>query len=329
MRSLVSRPEAFGRVAVLMGGWSSEREVSLISGRAVHAALRARGVDAHAVDADRRTLLELGGAGFDRAFNVMHGTGGEDGTVAALLDLIGLPYTGSGVLACALAMDKLRSKRLWQAEGLPTPEWRILRNNAEALQAGDALGYPYFVKPAAEGSSVGIAKVRFATSAVSAFRRAAGEHQLLGRTVIAERFVDGGEYTAGIVGEQVLPLVRIEPDGEFYDYHAKYISENTRYHCPCGLDGAQEQALQALCLRAFESLGGRGWGRVDFLLDGAGQPWLLEANLVPGMTSHSLVPRAAAAAGIDFAALCWAILESTLDPSAQDPEPHPQPEPGP
>jgi D-alanine-D-alanine ligase len=306
-----------------MGGWSTEREVSLTSGRAVHAALQARGVDAHAVDADRQTLLELHGAGFDRAFNVMHGTGGEDGTVAAVLDLIGLPYTGSGVLACALAMDKLRSKRLWQAEGLPTPEWRLLRSNAEALQAGEALGYPYFVKPAAEGSSVGIAKIRFATSAVSAFRRAAGEHQLLKRTVIAERFVDGGEYTAGIIGDQVLPLVRIEPDGEFYDYHAKYISEDTRYHCPCGLEGAQEQALQALCLRAFEALGGRGWGRVDFLLDGAGRPWLLEANLVPGMTSHSLVPRAAAAAGIDFGALCWTILESTLDPAAPESTPEP------
>ena len=183
MRSRTHNPDAFGRVAVLMGGWSTEREVSLTSGRAVHAALQARGVDAHAVDADRQTLLELHGAGFDRAFNVMHGTGGEDGTVAAVLDLIGLPYTGSGVLACALAMDKLRSKRLWQAEGLPTPEWRLLRSNAEALQAGEALGYPYFVKPAAEGSSVGIAKIRFATSAVSAFRRAAEVAHENGRMV--------------------------------------------------------------------------------------------------------------------------------------------------
>lgn len=304
----------FGRVAVLMGGWSAEREVSLASGRAVHAALCALGVDAHAVDVDRDGLLALRTHGFDRALNVMHGTGGEDGTVSAVLDLIGLPYTGSGVLACALAMDKLRTKRLWQAEGLPTPAWQVLRSNEDALAVGETLGYPYFVKPSAEGSSVGIAKVKFATSAVSAYRRAAGEYEQRQRTVIAERFVAGGEYTCAIIGGRALPLVRIEPDGEFYDYHAKYVSEDTRYHCPCGLDEQTEAQLQALCLRAFEAIGAQGWGRVDFLLDADRRPWLLEANLVPGMTSHSLVPMAAAAVGIDFGRLCWRLLESTLVP---------------
>jgi len=216
------------------------------------------------------------------------------------------------VLACALAMDKLRTKRIWKSEGLPTPDWLVLRSNQEALEAGIKLGFPYFVKPAAEGSSVGISKVKFATSAVSAYRRAAGEYDERPRVVLAERMVSGGEYTCSILDGEALPIIRIEPDGEFYDYNAKYISNNTRYHCPSGLPDALESRIRALCLAAFELLGAEGWGRVDFLLDEHREPWLLEANLVPGMTSHSLVPMAAAAVGLSFDDLCWRILETTL-----------------
>lgn len=307
-----SRPEDFGKVAVLMGGWSSERQVALWSGEAVLEALRSRGVDAHAVDLTPDRLFTLKSEGFDRAFNVLHGTGGEDGTVQAVLDLLGVPYTGSGVLASALAMDKLRTKRIWKSEGLPTPEWLVLRSNEDALAAGTQLGFPYFVKPAAEGSSVGISKVKFATSAVSAFRKAAGEYEDRPRVVLAERMIRGGEYTCAILDGQALPTIRIEPDGEFYDYNAKYISNDTRYHCPSGLPAALEAEIQALSLRAFELLGASGWGRVDFLLDDQQRPWLLEANLVPGMTSHSLVPMAAKAVGLSFADLCWRILQTTL-----------------
>ena len=307
-----SRPENFGKVAVLMGGWSAERQVALWSGEAVHQALLSRGVDAHAVDLTPERLFGLKNEGFDRVFNVLHGTGGEDGTVQAVLDLIGLPYTGSGVLASALAMDKLRTKRIWKSEGLPTPEWLVLRSNEDALAAGTQLGFPYFVKPAAEGSSVGISKVKFATSAVSAYRKAAGEYEDRPRVVLAEREIRGGEYTCAILDGQALPTIRIEPDGEFYDYNAKYISNDTRYHCPSGLPAALEAEIQALSLRAFELLGASGWGRVDFLLDEQQRPWLLEANLVPGMTSHSLVPMAAKAVGLSFADLCWRILQTTL-----------------
>jgi D-alanine-D-alanine ligase len=307
-----SRPEDFGKVAVLMGGWSAERQVALWSGEAVHEALRSRGVDAHAVDLTPERLFGLKNEGFDRVFNVLHGTGGEDGTVQAVLDLIGLPYTGSGVLASALAMDKLRTKRIWKSEGLPTPEWLVLRSNEDALAAGTQLGFPYFVKPAAEGSSVGISKVKFATSAVSAYRKAAGEYEDRPRVVLAEREIRGGEYTCALLDGQALPTIRIEPDGEFYDYNAKYISNDTRYHCPSGLPAALEAEIQALSLRAFELLGASGWGRVDFLLDEQQRPWLLEANLVPGMTSHSLVPMAAKAVGLSFADLCWRILQTTL-----------------
>ncbi|MEW6166973.1 MAG: D-alanine--D-alanine ligase [Pseudomonadota bacterium] len=314
MRRRVSNPQAFGRVGVLMGGWSSERQVSLWSGQGVADALRSRGVDVVAIDVTRANVLQLAAQGIDRAFNVLHGTGGEDGTVQAVLELQGIAYTGSGVLASALAMDKLLTKRLWKADGLPTPDWRVLRDDDDALAAGKALGYPYFVKPAAEGSSVGIVKVKHAMSAVSAFRKAVGEYEGARRVVIAERFIGGGEYTCAILDGAALPLVRIEPQGEFYDYDAKYLSDATRYHCPCGLDAASEARIQALCIQAFELLGARGWGRVDVLLDEAGAPWLLEANLVPGMTSHSLVPMAARAAGMNYAALCWAILETTLAP---------------
>ena len=313
MRRLVNDPKMFGRVAVLMGGWSAERQVSLWSGQGVVDALKSRGVDAVAVDANKELVLSLASHGYDRVLNVMHGTGGEDGALQACLELQGIPYTGSGVLASSLAMDKLLTKRIWKAEGLPTPDWLVLDSNEAALRAGDQLGYPYFVKPAAEGSSVGIVKVKFATSAVSAFRRAHGDYDGMARVVVAERFVKGPEYTCAILDGAALPIIRIEPDGEFYDYNAKYISDNTRYHCPAGLSAAQEQEFSAICLRAFEVIGASGWGRVDFMLDEQQRPWLLEANLVPGMTSHSLVPMAAKARGMSYADLCWALLETTLE----------------
>jgi D-alanine-D-alanine ligase len=313
MRKRTSNAADFGRVAVLMGGWSAEREVSLWSGQGVVEALRRRGVDAVAVDVSRDTLLSLGSQGYARAFNVLHGTGGEDGTLQAVLDLQGVPYTGSGVLASALTMDKLRTKRMWKAEGLPTPEWMALREPADALRAAEQFGYPLFIKPSEEGSSVGISKVKAATQLGSAFRRAHGDYEKRPRGVLAERYIAGGEYTCAILDGRALPLIRIEPEGEFYDYHAKYISDRTRYHCPSNLDPLHESELSAMCARAFELVGGRGWGRVDFMLDAQGQPWLLEINTVPGMTSHSLVPMAARAAGMDYEALCWAVLETTLE----------------
>ncbi|MDB5985391.1 MAG: D-alanine--D-alanine ligase [Nevskia sp.] len=322
MRKLTTNPQDFGRVAVLMGGWSSEREVSLWSGLGVAAALQRRGVNAVAVDADRGIILNLRAQGFDRVFNILHGGAGEDGTVQAVLNLQAIPYTGSGVLASALGMDKLRSKRMWKAEGLPTPDWLWLRSDADALGAGDALGYPLFIKPSEEGSSVGVTKARGADALVAAYREATGANRLQPRAVLAERYIAGGEYTCAILDGQPLPLIRIEPTSEFYDYHAKYIANDTRYICPTDLVPPHEAELQALCLRAYELVGCRGWGRVDFMLDAQGNPWLIEVNTNPGMTSHSLVPMAAAACGMDYEALCWAILETTLEPApnaAQEP----------
>ncbi|SFF61008.1 D-alanine--D-alanine ligase [Fontimonas thermophila] len=318
-RVRVTDPKVFGRVAVLMGGWSSERQVSLWSGQGVADALRSRGVDVVAIDATPDNVLQLKAQGIDRVFNVLHGTGGEDGTLQAVLELQGIPYTGSGVLASALAMDKLRTKRLWSAEGLPTPDYLWARSRADLDEAVRRFGYPLIVKPSAEGSSVGVSKVKSADQLDAAWQLARGSRG--DGVVIAERFVAGGayghEFTCAIVDGEALPLIRIEPDGEFYDYHAKYLSDATCYHCPSGLDATLEQKIQAICLRAFECVGARGWGRVDFMLDAHGQAWLIELNLVPGMTSHSLVPMAAAARGMDYASLCWAILETTLAPIAE------------
>ena len=308
MRRKVSDPKLFGRVAVLMGGWSAEREVSLWSGQGVHAALLSKGVDAVAIDADKAAVLSLGAQGYDRVFNILHGTGGEDGTVQAILDLHGLPYPGSGVLASALAMDKLRSKRIWKAEGIPTPDFMLLGSLDDAHAAAQRFGYPHIVKPAADGSSVGVSKVKRADQIEKAYADARGN----GRAVIAEKFVAGGEYTCPVIDGVPLPLIHIEPDGEFYDYHAKYISENTRYHCPSGVAPEREKYLQEICVRAFELIGCKDWGRVDFMMDAQGNPWLLEINTLPGMTSHSLVPMAAKATGMSYADLCWALLETTL-----------------
>jgi len=308
MKHHVDHASEFGRVAVLLGGTSAEREVSLKSGAAVLNALQERGVDAHALDVGNNVMSQLIAGRFDRAFVILHGRGGEDGTMQGALELLGLPYTGSGVMASALGMDKWRSKLLWQAAGLPVPAYRLLEAETDFAAVANELGLPLFVKPANEGSSVGISKVDTQDELQPAFKVAAKHDRL----VLAEQFIGGGEYTVAIVGGEVLPVVKIEPSGEFYDYESKYLRDDTAYRCPCGLPEEKEAELQALAARAFAVLGCRGWGRIDILLDEAMQPYLLEANTLPGMTDHSLVPMAAKAAGINFDELVWRILETSM-----------------
>lgn len=293
------------KVAVLLGGKTAEREVSLKSGALVLAALRARGVDAHAFDPAEKGIEDLIAGRFERAFIALHGRFGEDGTLQGALEWLGIPYTGSGVLACALAMDKVRTKLLWQAGGIPTPPHELLDARADLKAVAARLGMPLMVKPVNEGSSIGMSKVRASGGLDEAYALAVNYD----RTVIAERFIEGQELTAGILGEEPLPLIRIETPRDFYDYEAKYVADDTRYLIPCGLSPARERELQALCLRAFRALGCRGWGRVDLMIDAAGDPWLLEVNTVPGMTDHSLVPMAARAAGLSYEDLCLKILE--------------------
>jgi D-alanine-D-alanine ligase len=312
--SAMTKPKAFGKVAVLMGGWSAERQVSLWSGEGVTKALLERGVDAHGLDiTDPAQLFTLKAQGFDRVFNILHGTGGEDGTVQAILDLQQLPYPGSGVGPSAIAMDKLATKRIWKAEGLPTPDFRVLESLADAQSAAAHFGYPFIIKPAADGSSVGVSKVKNAGQVAKAYTDALGEHQ---NVVMAEQFIDGGadhsEYTCPVVRGVALPVIRIVPDGEFYDYNAKYISDNTRYVCPAGLAPEHEKTIQQLCVKAFALVGCKDWGRVDFLMAADGKPQLLELNTLPGMTSHSLVPMAAKVSGMSYADLCWHLMEATL-----------------
>ncbi len=295
----------FGKVAVLLGGKSAEREVSLKSGTMVLNALRSRGVDAHGFDPRERDVTALVKERFDRAFIALHGRFGEDGTVQGVLEWLGIPYTGSGVLASALAMDKLRTKRIWQAEALPTAPYAVLTRESDLKAVARRLGTPLFVKPASEGSSVGMTKVKRAADLEEAFALAVNYDPV----VIAEKFVDGPELTVGILGEQVLPIIRIETPREFYDYEAKYLAADTRYLIPCGLPKARETQLQALCLRAFRALGCSGWGRVDLMLNRRGRPYLLEANTSPGMTDHSLVPMAARAIGLSYEDLCIKVLE--------------------
>ena len=295
----------FGKVAVLMGGKSAEREVSLKSGSMVLAALRKKGVDAHPFDPKERDLQDLLKERFARVFIALHGRFGEDGTVQGVLEWLGIPYTGSGVLASALAMDKLRTKRIWQADGLPTAAYLSLDKNTDFKAAAKKLGTPLFVKPASEGSSVGMSKVKRAGDLEEAFALAVNYDPV----VIAEKFIDGPELTVAIVGERVLPIIRIETPREFYDYEAKYNANDTRYLIPCGLSAANEKKLQALALKAFQALGCRGWARVDLMLDKRGRPYLLEINTSPGMTDHSLVPMAAKAVGISYEDLCVRILE--------------------
>ena len=296
----------FGKVAVLLGGKSAEREVSLKSGGMVLNALRSRGVDALPFDPAERGLDALIGERFERAFIALHGRFGEDGTVQGVLEWLGIPYTGSGVLGSALAMDKLRTKLLWHAEGLPTPPYAVLTKDSDLRAVARKLGVPLMVKPASEGSSIGMSKVRSAARLDEAYALAVNYD----RVVIAEKFIDGTELTAGILGDQVLPLIKIETPRDFYDYEAKYIADDTRYIVPCGLSAGRERDMQALCLKAFRAVGCRGWGRVDLMLNRQGRPFVLEVNTVPGMTDHSLVPKAARAVGMSYEYLCLRILEA-------------------
>jgi D-alanine-D-alanine ligase len=295
----------FGKVAVFLGGRSAEREVSLKSGAMVLAALRKKGVDAHPFDPKEKDIEELVKQRFARVFIALHGRFGEDGTLQGILEWLGIPYTGSGVLASALAMDKVRTKRIWSAERLPTAPYAVLTKDSDLKAVIRRLGTPLFVKPASEGSSVGMSKVKRAADLEEAFALAVNYDPV----VIAEKFIAGPELTVAIVGDEVLPIIRIETPREFYDYEAKYIANDTRYLIPCGLSKAKEKQLQALCLKAFRALGCRGWGRVDLMLDKRGRPYLLEINTSPGMTDHSLVPMAARAVGISYEDLCVKILE--------------------
>ncbi|WP_374604321.1 D-alanine--D-alanine ligase [Arenimonas sp.] len=302
-------PAGFGRVAVLMGGTSAEREVSLASGGNVLEALRARGIDAHAVDGIPALVTALVEKKFDRVFNILHGNkgGGEDGVLQGLCEGLGVPVTGSGVLGSALAMDKIRSKQVWLALGLPTPRYVRLAKGDKVQDAARELGLPVIVKPACEGSSVGITRVfdeAGLDAAVELAARYPGE-------LLVEQLVTGGEYTVGVLGDVALPSIRIVPAGEYYDYHAKYQAEDTQYLCP-GLSGDDEAGIRELALAAFRAVGCRGWGRVDVMRDQAGNSWLLEVNTAPGMTSHSLVPKAAREMGLSFEDLCWRVLETSL-----------------
>jgi D-alanine-D-alanine ligase len=307
--SRFSDPAQFGRVAVVMGGSSAERAVSLDSGRNVLAALQARGIDAHAIDGIPALLDALRAGHFARVFNILHGQhgGGEDGVLQGALESLNVPYTGSGVLGSALSMDKTRSKRVWQSLGLPTPKFAALPRGADVHAAARQVGFPLIVKPACEGSSVGVTRVfeeKDLDSAVALAAQYPGD-------LLMETLIEGDELTVAILGRDVLPSINIVPTAAFYDYNAKYIAEDTRYICP-GLEGTAEEELRALSLTAFDALGCAGWGRVDVMRDRSGRNWLLEVNTAPGMTSHSLVPKAAAAAGIDYQELCWRVLETSF-----------------
>jgi D-alanine-D-alanine ligase len=307
----ITDPRDFGRVAVLLGGTSSEREVSLDSGRNVLEALQRRGVDATAVDgipALVGALTDPAGRRYDRVFNILHGNrgGGEDGVLQGLLDALGVPYTGSGVLGSALSMDKIRTKQVWLSLGLPTPGYVSLERGDDVAAAAHKLGLPVIVKPACEGSSVGITRC-FKDADLAAAVELAARYE---GPLLVEQLVQGEEYTVGVLGTEALPSIRIVPAGDYYDYHAKYVAEDTQYLCP-GASGAAEQELGSLALAAFFAVDCHGWGRVDFMRDRAGKPWLLEVNTAPGMTSHSLVPKAARQVGVEFDELVWRVLETS------------------
>ncbi|MGD8802460.1 MAG: D-alanine--D-alanine ligase [Gammaproteobacteria bacterium] len=306
------RDNDFGKVAVLMGGWSAEREISLLSGNAVLSALQQNKVDAHGVDVGRDIASVLAAGKYDRVLVMLHGSGGEDGAMQGLLEVMGLPYTGSGILGSALAMDKLRCKQVWAAEGYPTPDYMVVGSEQDCAQALQQLGLPLIIKPALEGSSIGMSKVEKEDEMLPAFNLARESNG----AIIAEKWITGAEYTAAILNHKVLPMIRLETDRKFYDYVAKYESNDTRYICPCGLAEAKEQELGSIMLNAFDAIGASGWGRIDFMLDSDERPWLIEANTVPGMTSHSLVPMAAKQAGIDFNELVMEILGSSYERQA-------------
>ena len=298
----------FGKVAVLMGGLSAERPVSLKSGNAVLNALKSQGVDAHGVDVGKDILKVLGQGSFDRAFIVLHGRGGEDGTMQGALEILGLPYTGSGVMASAIGMNKLKTKQIWFAQHLPTPPYRVLAAIEDCEDVAEELGLPLMVKPSHEGSSIGITKV----TSKDQLRKAWLEAQKYDREIIAESWIEGTEFTASVLGDQALPLIRLQTPHEIYDYDAKYNADTTQYQCPCGLQDYVEEELKALALKAFNAVGAKGWGRVDLFLDKDSKPWLIEVNTVPGMTDHSLVPMAAKVAGVSFEELVLRILQQTL-----------------
>jgi D-alanine-D-alanine ligase len=304
----VHEAREFGRVAVLSGGDSSEREISLLTGAAVLEALKTRGVDAHPFDPRARPLSDLTKHGFERVWIALHGPGGEDGTLQGALEYLGVPYTGSGVMGSAIGMDKLRTKRLSLAIGVPTADFVVLRGAQDFDQALERLKLPLIVKPATQGSSVGMTRVEQAADLPAAYAAAARLESL----VFAESWINGKEFTVAILQQQALPSIRIETPRTFYDYEAKYLRDDTRYFCPSGLSQPAEAHLASLALAAFEAAGASGWGRADFMVDGAGRPLLLEINTVPGMTSHSLVPMAARAAGMDFAELAWRVLETSF-----------------
>jgi D-alanine-D-alanine ligase len=304
----VTEAKDFGRVAVLLGGTSTEREISLKSGNACLAALQKRGVDAHAFDPKEKPLTELLARKFDRVFIALHGPGGEDGTVQGALEFLGLPYTGSGVMGSAIGMDKLRTKRLALAVGVPTTDYMVLRSPADLENCLERLGLPLIVKPATQGSSVGMTKVEKAEQMLAAYQAAA----MLEPVVFAEPWITGGEYTVAVLQGRALPSIRIETPATFYDYEAKYFRNDTKYSCPSGLSAEAEKHLANLALATFNAVGAEGWGRVDFMMDKAGKPYLLEVNLVPGMTDHSLVPMAARALDINFEQLVWQVLETSF-----------------
>lgn len=309
--------KAYGRVGILYGGTSAERDVSLMSGQGVHDALRSAGVDAHLFDTGRQDIQDLVSAGFDRVFIALHGRFGEDGTVQGLLELLGIPYTGSGVMASSLAMDKVMTKNVWLQAGLPTPAFAVVTNEADLNDAARVVGYPLMVKPPHEGSTLGISRVNSPDELLAAYRLAARYDD----TVLLEAFVSGRELTVPVLGKgrevRALPAIEIIAPGGNYDYEHKYISNDTQYVCPAAVDKAQTVRLVELAERAYVALGCEGWGRADFMLDGAGQPWLLEMNTSPGMTSHSLVPMGAKAAGMSYAELCLAILDTARCKIAQ------------
>ncbi|MBA1360808.1 D-alanine--D-alanine ligase [Burkholderia gladioli] len=307
-------PKRFGKVAVLLGGVSAEREVSLKSGTLVVQGLREAGIDAHPFDPSERPLAALKDEGYVRAFNALHGGYGENGQIQGALDFYGIRYTGTGVLGSALGLDKFRTKLVWQQTGIPTPPFEVvLRGDDYAARAPEIvakLGLPLFVKPASEGSSVAVIKVKDAAALPAALDEAARHDKI----VLVEKSIEGGgEYTACIAGDLDLPVIRIVPAGEFYDYHAKYIADDTQYLIPCGIEAGREAEVKRLARRAFDVLGCTDWGRADFMLDAVGNPYFLEVNTAPGMTDHSLPPKAARAVGISYSELVVKVLAMTLE----------------